>query len=131
METFWKVICTVLLSVVLSIAVARNEQDIALVLSIVVCCISACAAITYLEPVLDFFWELQRSCSLPGELLSALLKAVGIALVTEISSTVCTDAGRGALGKMLQLLGGAAVLSLSVPIFRILMTTIREMVGAL
>ena len=51
--------------------------------------------------------------------------------ITMLSATVCTDAGNASLGKMLQILGGAAVLSLSVPMFRALMTMIREMIGEL
>ena len=57
--------------------------------------------------------------------------SVGVALVAELSATVCSDAGNAALGKILQILGCAAVLSLSVPIFRTLMTMIREMIGAI
>lgn len=131
MDVFWKVVCSVLLAVVLILAVEKKETDIALVLSTVVCCIAACAAITYLDPVLDYFRELQQLCGLSNDLLNSLMKAVGIALVTELAATVCGDAGKASLGKMLQILGGAAVLSLSVPMFRILMTMIREMMGKL
>ena len=129
MGEFWKILGAVLLSVVLSLAVGK--QDIALVLSIFVCCITACAAFSYLEPVLDFFRELQELCGFPSGLLEILLKAVGIALVTELSATVCLDAGRGSMGKILQFLGSAVVLSLSIPVFRELLTMIREMVGQL
>lgn len=124
-----KILGAVLLSVVLSLAVGK--QDIALVLSLFVCCLTACAALAYLEPVLDFFRELQQLCGFPSGLLEILLKAVGIALVTELSATVCADAGRGSMGKILQLLGSAVVLSLSIPVFRELLTMIREMVGQL
>lgn len=129
MGEFWKILGAVLLSVVLSLAVGK--QDIALVLSVFVCCVTACAALSYLEPVLDFFRELQEVCNFPSGLLAILLKAVGIALVTELSATVCLDAGRGSMGKILQFLGSAVVLSLSIPVFRELLTMIREMVGQL
>ncbi|MDY3224267.1 MAG: stage III sporulation AC/AD family protein [Candidatus Faecousia sp.] len=109
----------------------KEEKDIAAVLSVTVCCIAAAVAIAYLEPVLDLLWELQSECCLPEGLLPVLMKAVGVALVAELSATVCSDAGNTALGKILQILGCAAVLSLSVPIFRTLMTMIREMIGAI
>ena len=60
-----------------------------------------------------------------------LLNAVGIALVAELSASVFADAGNGLLGRILQMLGGAVVLSLSVPMFRTLMTIINEMIGGL
>ena len=129
MSDFWKTISIALIAVILGLTVGKEERDIAAVLSVMVCCIAANAAVTYLEPVLDLLWEIQQLCNIPDGLLSSLLKAVGIALIAELAAMVCTDAGNGSLGKMLQILGGAAVLSLSVPMFRSLMTMIREMIG--
>ena len=131
MSEFWKTTSIVLLTVILGLAVGKTERDISAVLSLVAACIAAGVAVTILEPVLNYLWELQRLCGLPEGLVSVLLKAVGIALVAELSSAVCTDAGNALLGRMLQILGGAVVLSLSVPMFRTLMTIIKEMIGGL
>ena len=86
------------------------------------------AAVTVLEPVLDYLVELRRTFNLPDELVNVLLKAVGIALTAELSAAVCMDAGSASLGKVLQILGGALVLSLSIPMFRTLMTIIKELI---
>lgn len=131
MNVFWKTTAVILMTVILSLAVSRQERDIATVLSVAACCIAAGAVVTYLEPVLDFLWEIQQLCNLPDGLTGTLFKTVGIALVAELSATVCTDAGNASLGKTLQILGGAVVLSLSVPMFRTLMTLIKEMIGGL
>ena len=131
MSEFWKTTSIVLLTVILGLAVGKTERDISAVLSLVAACIAAGVVVTILDPVLDYLWELQRLCDLPEGLVSVLLKAVGIALVAELSSAVCTDAGNALLGRMLQILGGAVVLSLSVPMFRTLMTIIKEMIGGL
>lgn len=131
MSDFWKTTAIILIAVVLSLAVGKTERDISAVLGIAALCIAACAAVTLLEPVLDYLREFQSLFNLPDDLVSMLLKAVGIALVAELSAAVCTDAGSASLGKMLQILGGAAVLSLSVPMFRTLMTIIKEMIGGL
>ena len=125
MSEFWKTTSIVLLTVILGLAVGKTERDISAVLSLVAACIAAGVAVTILEPVLNYLWELQLLCALPEGLVSVLLKAVGIALVAELSSAVCTDAGNALLGRMLQILGGAVVLSLSVPMFRTLMTIIK------
>ena len=131
MDDFWKTTALILLTVVLSLSVGKTERDISAVLGMVALCIAACAAMTILEPVLDYLVELQRLFSLPGGLVGALLKAVGIALVAELSASICSDAGNASLGKMLQILGSAVVLSLSIPMFRTLMTIVKEMVGSL
>ena len=128
MEAFWKITGAVLLSLVLGMTVDKQERDIGLVLSMLVCCLGAIGAVSCLEPVLDFFRELQAASDFPAGLLTSLIKAVGIALVAEIAAAICTDAGKGALGKILQMLGSAAVLTLSLPLFRELTGIIKEMV---
>ena len=131
MDDFWKTTALVLLTVILGLSLEKTERDISAVMGIVALCVAGCAAVTILEPVLDYLVELQRLFHLPDSLFRALLKAVGIALVAELSATICTDAGNASLGKMLQILGGAVVLTLSVPMFRTLMTIIKEMIGGL
>ena len=119
MEAFWKITGAVLLSLVLGMTVDKQERDIGLVLSMLVCCLAGLGAVSCLEPAMDFFWELQAAVGFPAGLLTSLIKAVGIALVA---------AGKAALGKMLQMLGSAAVLTLSLPLFRELMRILKEMV---
>ena len=131
MDDFWKTTALVLLTVILSLSLDKTERDISAVMGIVALCIAACAAVTILNPVLNYLVELQRLFHLPDDLISILMKAVGIALVAELSATICADAGNASLGKMVQILGGAAVLTLSVPMFRTLMTIIKEMIGGL
>lgn len=131
MSEFWKITSVILLSVILCLTVGKTEKDIATILGMVVCCVTAGAAVKILEPVLDFLWELQQLCDLPEGVIGPLLKAVGVALVAEISASVCADAGNASLGKTLQMLGGAVVLSLSVPMLRSLMTIIKELISGL
>lgn len=131
MDDFWKTTALVLLTVILSLSLDKTERDISAVMGIVALCVAACAAVTILNPVLNYLVELQRLFHLPDDLISILMKAVGIALVAELSASICSDAGNASLGKMLQILGGAAVLTLSVPMFRTLMTIIKEMIGGL
>ena len=131
MDDFWKTTALVLLTVILSLSLDKTERDISAVMGIVALCVAACAAVTILNPVLNYLVELQRLFHLPDDLISILLKAVGIALVAALSASICADAGNASLGKMLQILGGAAVLTLSVPMFRTLMTIIKEMIGGL
>ncbi len=131
MELFWKAAGLVLLSLVLGMALEKQEKDYATLLTTAACCMVAGVALHYLEPVLDFFRELETVGQLDDGLLGALLKAVGIGLVAEIGGAVCTDGGNGSLGKQLQLLGSAVILYLSLPIFSGLLALIQEILGEL
>lgn len=81
MEAFWKITGAVLLSLVLGMTVDKQERDIGLVLSMLVCCLAGLGAVSCLEPAMDFFWELQAAVGFPAGLLTSLIKAVGIALL--------------------------------------------------
>ena len=86
----------------------------------------AISALIYLEPVLDFLYELEDIGSFPGDFMILLLKALGIGLVAEIASSVCSDAGNSSLGKTIHTLGSAAILYLSLPVFRAMVDMIRD-----
>ena len=129
MDIFWKITTLVLITVVLCTAVDKQERDIALLVSMITCCIAAMSAISLLEPVFEFLRELDGLAQLQEGFLGILLKVSGIGLITEIAGMICSDSGNGSLGKTLYLLGSATILYLSVPIFQALLTMIQEILG--
>lgn len=131
MDLFWKGIGAVLVTVVLGLALNKNGKETGLLLSLAVCCMVACAAMAYLQPVIDFLRQLQNLGQLDNGMLGILLKAVGIALIGEIAALICADAGNAALGKTLQLLTSSVILWLSLPLMTQLLELIQEMLGEL
>lgn len=129
MGLFWKAAAAALITVVLGLALGKQEKDISTLLTIAVCCMVVMIAINYLEPVLDFLWELEILGNLQGGMLGVLLKALGIGLVAEVAGMVCSDAGNASLGKTVQMLGGAVILYLSIPVFRALLELIQQILG--
>ena len=131
MDLFWKAAAAVLLTAILTPTLGKQEKDIGLLLTMTVCCMVGMIALSFFEPVLDFFYELQGLTYLDGSIFKILFKVIGIGLVAEIAALICADAGCGSLGKTLQLLSSCAILYLSIPIFRQLITLVREILGEL
>lgn len=129
MDSFWKATAAILLTVILILALGKQEKDISVLLGMAACCLVGVIAVSYLEPVVDLMRELGELGEVSGSTLGILMKAVGIALVSEIAGMLCSDSGSASLGKMLQMLGSAAILYLSIPIFRALLTLIQEILG--
>ena len=129
MELYWQGAAAVLLTVILGLSLGSQKKDMGLLLTIAACCLVATAAISYLRPVITFVQEHQTLGQLDDGMLEILLKAVGIGLIGDIASLICTDAGNGALGKTLQLLTSAVVLWLSLPLLNSLLELIQEMLG--
>ena len=129
MELYFKGAAGILLAAVLGLALQKQEKDLSAVLTAAVIAMAAVLMLRLLEPVTELLRQLEQVGNLRSDALELLLKAVGIGLTAEVAGLVCADAGNAALAKMLRLLGTAAILCLSVPMFTALLECITEMVG--
>lgn len=129
MEQYFKGAAGILLAAVLGLALQKQEKDLSAALTAAVIAMAAVLMLRLLEPVLELLRQLEQVGNLRSDALELLLKAAGIGLTAEVAGLVCADAGNAALAKMLRLLGTAAILCLSVPMFTALLECITEMVG--
>lgn len=129
MELYFKGAAGILLAAVLGLALQKQKKDLSAVLTAAVIAMAAVLMLRLLEPVLELLRQLEQVGNLRSDALELLLKAAGIGLTAEVAGLVCADAGNAALAKMLRLLGTAAILCLSVPMFTALLECITEMVG--
>lgn len=120
-----------MLSLILILVVGKQERDVAVMLSIAVCCMIAFAALTTLAPVLDFLYRLEAVGNLRQFGLERLLKMMGIGLVSELVAALCQDAGNGSLGKQIQLLAGIVILRMSLPLLETLLELMESLLGEL
>ncbi len=118
-----------LLAVILTLALGSNGKQSAMLLTIAVCCMIGVVAMSYLKPVLDFIRQLQAVAQFDNEMLEILLKVVGIGIVGQVASLICTDAGSAALGKSLQLLSSGVILWLSLPLLTGLLELVQQILG--
>ena len=129
MELYFKGAAGILLAAVLGLALQKQEKDLSAVLTAAVIAMAAVLMLRLLEPVTELLRQLEQVGNLRSDALELLLKAAGIGLTAEVAGLVCADAGNAALAKMLRLLGTAAILCLSVPMFTAQLECITEMVG--
>lgn len=121
----------VLMGLVLSLVVGKQSKDMGLLLTLGVCVLVCLGAMEFLEPVTALMSDLRRLGGLDSQALSILLKSAGIGLLAELAGTLCADAGESALGKVLQFLSNAAILWLSIPLFRQILSLIEEVLAGI
>lgn len=129
MDRFWQAAAGGMLAVILWLVLNRQGRDFALVLSLLVCCMILTVMGLYLEPVLDLVHRLEQLGNLQPEWISVMLKALGIGLVVELASLICTDAGNATVGKAIQFLGTSVILWLSIPLINGLLDLITQVLG--
>ena len=127
MEAVGKVIFGALIAGILGLTLRQQGKDIALLLSVAVCCMVIAVGVSYLTPVIEFVRQLQESTGTDPDILRILLKSVGIGLIAEIAGLICTDAGNAALAKTIQILASAVILWLSLPLMSALLELVRKM----
>ena len=118
-----------LVTAVLSLVLQKQEKDFSLLVTMAGCCFAMFLLLSFLKPVLSFARQLQTLGDLNGDMLDILLKAVGVGLISELAGHVCSDAGNASLSKMLQVLGSAVILWLSIPVFQMLLDLISRILG--
>lgn len=126
MDIFVKTTAVVLVSLVLYLVLSKFGKDYSLLLSLFVCCFVAIAALGYFDKIVILFHNLKSLGNIDSEMFGIILRAVGIGILAEITSSICADAGNSALGKTMQFLASAVVLWISVPLFESLISLVEE-----
>ena len=131
MGIYLKACAAVLLSVVMILIVGKNSKDFALVLTVMICCMAAMAAMEYIQPILEFLSKIENIGSLDHNMIRILLKVAGIGLISEICSLVCADSGNASLGKVMKLMGSSVMIWLSLPLYAMLIELLQRIMGAI
>ena len=79
-----------------------------------------------LEVILDAMERMRGYIRVDSAYLGTLLKMIGITYVAEFASGICRDAGYGALGNQIQILGKLSVLGVSMPVCLALFETLER-----
>ena len=98
-------------------------------LTIAACVLMTIAVIRLVEPVISFCGKLQTLSGLDDELLTPLIKSVGIGIVTQLCAAFCTDAGENAVARLIELCGGILAIYVALPLLGAVIDMIRTMMG--
>ena len=131
MDIFLKAIGGILIALILWISLGKHGKDFSMLLTIIVCVMVFFAATTFLSPLLQFIKKIQQHGEIDADLLSVILKSVGIGIIGEICTLICKDAGNESLGKALQILSTTFVLWISIPVFEKLLSLLDNILGSL
>ncbi len=86
------------------------------------------AAMTLISPIVTYMQALFEGNSF-GEYGSIVIKALGIAFLTQICADVCRDCGEGSAASGVELMGKLEILVLCFPMLESLLSTVREVMS--
>lgn len=131
MDLFIRATAAVLVAVIMFLIVDKHSKEMALLLTVCVCCMLGAGISLFAEPVVEFILKLSNIGKFDTEQLEILMKVIGIGFLAEITALICNDAGNATMGKMIQILSACAILWLSIPLLNSLLTLVQQILGEL
>ena len=127
MDVLLKASAVEVIGAVLGLVLKKNTPEISLLLAMAVSCAVLGLAVSLLGDVLDFIESLTDLTEMSSASISAVMKAVGIGIITRLASDVCKDSGQSAAASSVELAGTVSALFAALP----LMKTVLEMIRSL
>ena len=122
-----KLFALALTAAFLALTVKKQSPELGLALTVCACACGGALLLKNLEPVLALARSLAEKAELDASLTSPLWRCLGLSLLTELSASVCADAGQSALAKLVELGGGLLCLVVSLPLLQAVLALIEEL----
>ena len=116
-----------LAAALLCLTLKKQSPELALALSLCALALGAGVILSALKPVLNLAASLARRAELEEGLTAPLWKCMGLGLLTELTASVCADAGQNALAKLIELGGGILCLAAALPLLQAVLALIEEL----
>ena len=84
-------------------------------------------AIRFIRPVLDVYGRLKELAGIDDEVTSPLIKTVGIGILTQITVSICEDAGDKSICKVVEFAGGIMAVYVGLPLLSAVITLLEEL----
>ena len=85
-------------------------------------------AISIILPIITFLRSLFEGSDL-GEYGGTVIKALGIAILTQICADICRDSGEGSAASWVELIGRLEILLLCIPMIEDILVSVREVMS--
>ena len=131
MDYYWKGISIVFIVILVGCLIGKNERDVYALITLAACILIGLISATYLSPAIALLKKLQSAGEIHWEMLIVLIKTTGIGFVSEVMTCICADTGNSGLGKIVQIMSTALILSMSIPLFETLLETIQSVLAKL
>lgn len=114
---------------ILALVLRQYQKPLAVLLGLAVCCILLLTTLPQIQEILDTAAVFFSVSGMHAEYFTILCKAVGITYLTQIGMDFCRDCGENAICTAVELFGRISLISLSMPLFSVLVQTVLEVIG--
>lgn len=69
----------------------------------------------YIKTIIDFYYEYTESGGISNNYVKAVIKTIGVAILTQFASDICKDSGQNALSDKIEFAGKLIMAVLAIP----------------
>jgi len=107
----------------------QYRPELSLLLSLAAAVVVFLLILDELRPLIASVKELAGRVSYSGELVSTLLRCLGIGCITELGADLCRDAGQSAVAFQVEFAGKVLTAAAAFPLFLSVLQTALELIG--
>lgn len=114
------------LGLALTMVVRQWRSDFLPLIRVCIMILFATLLLTAVTPIFDFIRSLTQSNGMT-EYITTLLKALGIALLTEICANICRESGENGIAAGVEMTGKLEILLLCLPLMGEILTVAKDL----
>lgn len=117
-------------SAVIYALIKKYSPEYALLTELAVIVAVLLSAYPYLKDVVDFFYDSSDYSDINKDYIHIIIKTIGVAVVSQLSSDICRDSGQTALAGKVELAAKLIMAVLAIPLAKTLIEVAVKMIGA-
>ncbi len=117
-----------IISALCALLIKKSNQEIGLVIAIAASAVICIAAAELFGSISDLIRYAISKSGLSSAIFLPIIKCVGIAIIVNISASLCKDAGQAGIASAVDVLGAAAAVFTALPLIKSLIEIIGELV---
>jgi stage III sporulation protein AD len=115
--------------VLIAVKLKKINGEYSIIISIGACLMIIAFVITRLTGMITYIEKIISYISVDTEYISIILKMLGISYICEFSSSICKDAGFGAIASHIEIAGRISMVVMSLPVLMNIIDMIIELVN--
>jgi len=112
---------------VIGLVLKKNSPDMSLLLTISIAAFALFLTLEVIAGLIGFIRSLSDTAGISPAVLGIVLRAVGISIITKLTSDICRDAGQASLASGVEFAGAVTAVYIALPLFK----TVFDMINSL
>jgi len=128
MEMLIRVMAIAVVGSVIGLVVKKSSPEMSLLLTISVAVFALYLAFEVIGGVVGFIRSLAETAGISPAVLGVVLKTVGIAIVTKLTSDICRDAGQSGVAAGVEAAGTITAVYIALPLLESVISMINSLI---